>query len=226
MKKSKKYLFAAALSLFIILSSVAIISITFPWFTQEEVITYQGNMGFVDADIDVYFDDGLGGRIEAEEVEISEFISKPGVYRINITSPTAEYFIEDFRIDVIINSNIDTYFRVKIYEQLTFIYDNEGEINELAVYYEEGVDLNYDFNHWYDHRIFDNYLYYENKVTRIDETTPQVITLVGSYYTGQSFNTRGPGYSLQMAFAIEAVQADGGPENVWNLETPPWGGEW
>jgi hypothetical protein len=63
-------------------------------------------------------------------------------------------------------------------------------------------------------------------VKRIDETTPQVIPLVDSYYVGQSFDTRSPGYSLQMAFAIEAVQAEGGPENVWDQSTPPWGGSW
>lgn len=226
MSGSVRKLIFAALSLILVLVTTILIGVSFAWFTDQEDITYQGEMGFVEADIDVYFDDGLGGRIEAEEVEISEFISKTGVYRINITDQSTDFFIEDLRIDVIVRSNIDTYLRIKIYEQLTFIYDNDGETNELAVYYEEGVDLNYNLTSWYDNRIFDNYLYYENIVKRIDETTPQVITLVGSYYQGQSFDTRSPGYSLQMAFAIEAVQAEGGPENVWDQATPPWGGNW
>lgn len=226
MKKSRKKLIGSISVFILFFFMTGIVVISFAWFTDQEEITYQGEMGFVEADIDVYFDDGFGGRIEAEEVEISEFINKPGVYRINITSPTEDFFVEDLRIDVIVYSNIDSYIRIKIYEQLTFIYDNNGETNELAVYYEEGVDLNYDLTHWYDNRIFDNYLYYENPVKRIDDLTPTVITLVGSYYSGQSFDTRSPGYSLQMAFSIEAVQAEGGPENVWDLPTQPWGGEW
>jgi hypothetical protein len=224
-KRSKKIIIWMSLFvLFFVMTGI--IGISFAWFTDQEEITYQGEMGFVEADIDVYFDDGFGGRIEAEEVEISPVISKTGVYRVNITSDSADFFVEDLRIDIIVKSNIDTYLRIKIYEQLTFIYDNDGEINELAVYYEEGVDINYNLSSWYDNRIFDNYLYYQNTVKRIDETTPQVIPLVDSYYVGQSFDTRSPGYSLQMAFAIEAVQAEGGPENVWDQSTPPWGGSW
>jgi len=226
MKRWKNRLLVMAILSIITLITTVIIGVSFAWFTNEENITYQGEIGFVEADIDVYFDDGFGGRIEADEVEISNIISKPGVYRINITSDSEPFFIEDLRIDVIVSSNIDTYVRIKIYEQLTFIYDNNGEINELSVYYEEGVDLNYDFSGWYDNRIFDNYIYYENPVKRVDENIPLVISLVDSYYQGQSFDTRSPGYSLQMAFAIEAVQAKGGPENVWGFDTPPWGGTW
>lgn len=226
MTRLVRKLIFAVLSIILLLVTTILIGVSFAWFTDQETITYDGEMGFVEADIDVYFDDGLGGRIEAEEVEISVLISKEGVYRINITDQSTDFFIEDLRIDVIVSSNIDTYLRIKIYEQLTFIYDNDGETNELAVYYEEGVDLNYNLTSWYDNRIFDNYLYYQNTVKRINETTPQVISLVGSYYQGQSFDTRSPGYSLQMAFAIEGVQAEGGPENVWEQATPPWGGTW
>lgn len=226
MRYFKKHLIAVLLSFVLLFITIIIVGNTFAWFTGQEEITYQGQIGFVDADIDVYFDDGQGGRIEAEEVALSEFISKPGVYRMNITSNTEAFFIEDLRINIIVKSNIDTFIRVKIYEQLTFIYDDEGEINELAVQYQEGVDLNYNTTSWYDNRIYDNYLYYQNKVKRIDSETPLVISLVDSYYSNQSFDTRSPGYSLQMAFAIEAVQANGGPENVWDMQTTPWGGEW
>jgi hypothetical protein len=204
-----------------------IIGVSLAWFTGEEVMTYQGEMGFVDVEIDVYFEDDLGVRTEAEEVVIDPSTSKTGVYRINITSNTADFFIEDLRVDVIVKSNIDTYFRVEIYEQLTFIYfDSNETLNEMTVPYEEGVDLNYNLSNWYDNRIFDNFLYYMTPEQRIDQATPLVIPLIDSYFSGQSFDTRAPGYSLQMAFSIEAIQAQDAPENNWGFATPPWGGSW
>jgi len=204
-----------------------VIGVSLAWFTGQEQMTYQGEMGFVDVDIDVFFEDEFGTRTEAQEVEIDPSTSKTGVYRINITSNTADFFIEDLRVDVIVKSNIDTYFRVEIYEQLTFLYlDSSDVLNEMTVPYEEGVDLNYNLTNWYDNRIFDNYLYYINPEQRVDETTPLIIPLIDSYFTGQSFDTRAPGYSLQMAFSIEAIQAIDAPENNWGFATPPWGGSW
>jgi hypothetical protein len=211
--------------LLLTLATTVFVGVSFAWFTEEEQVTYTGQMGFVDVDIDVYFEDEFNNRTEAEEVQM-DTTSKPGVFRINITSNTADYFIEDLRVDLIIKSNIDTYFRVEIYEQLTFIYEEDGVLNEMTVPYTQGVNLNYNFTNWYDNRIFDNYIYYMNSEKRINETTPLVIPLIDSYFAGQSFDTRSPGYSLQMAFSVEAVQADGGPQNNWDFATPPWGGSW
>lgn len=208
---------------------VAIFSVmvTYAWFTAEDDYIFNGEMGFVDADINVYFDDGNGGVIPAEEVQLSLTENKTGIYRINITDNNAPYFVEDLRISINVNSSVDTYFRIKIYEQMTFLYtDINGNTNELAIRYEESVELNYDFDNWYDNTTYDGYLYYQNKVKRINETTPLIIDLVDSYFSDRTFNTRAPGYSLQIAFSIEAVQGDSGPEFVWDLTTPPWGGVW
>ncbi|QWB99669.1 hypothetical protein KHQ88_05760 [Mycoplasmatota bacterium] len=201
--------------------------LSYAWFTDEDHIIYAGEMGFVDVDMNVYFDDGLGGEIPAEEVMISSNENKEGVYRINITDADAPYFVEDLRISINVKSSVDTYFRIKIYEQMTFIYtDINGVTNELASRYDQGVELNYDLDHWYDHSTFDGYLYYQNKVQRISENTPLVIGFVDSYFPDRSFSTKGPGYSLQIAFSIEAVQSDDGPIYIWGLEIPPWGGVW
>ncbi|MCF7924766.1 MAG: hypothetical protein K9L64_06670 [Candidatus Izimaplasma sp.] len=223
----KNYLFLTLAFLLMVVTSFIFIS--YAWFTQEENVIFTGEIGFVDVDINVYFEDDVLGQVPAEEVVIDETnnITKPGVYRVNITSSNADYFVEDLRISIDVNSSVNTYFRIKIYEQLTFIYsDISGTTNELSVLYEEGVDLNYDLLDWHDNRTYDNYLYYQNEVKRINETTPLVIGLVDSYFVDQNFETRGPGYSLQLAFSIEAVQSDGGPQNVWGLDTPPWGGSW
>lgn len=227
MSAMKKHALIALIFVLLAFIITLIINVSLAWFTDQEQETYQGQMGFVDVELDVYFEDDLGIRTEAEEVEIDATTTKPGIYRINITSNTADFFIEDLRVDVIVKSNIDTYFRVEIYEQLTFIYFDSGDnLNEMTVPYEEGVDLNYNLTNWYDNRIFDNYLYYMMPEQRVDETTPLVIPLIDSYFTGQNFDTRAPGYSLQMGFSIEAIQALDAPTENWGFATPPWGGNW
>ena len=226
MKLTKKVIISTMFLIAFFYITLAI-GVSLAWFTDQEEVTYTAEMGFVDVEIDVFFDDGLGGRIEASEVVISPTVSKKGVFKVNITSNTADYFVEDLRVNLIVSSNIDTYFRVQIYEQLTFIYTNSSnELIEMAVPYETAVQLNYDLTNWYDNRIFDNYLYYKNTVIRESELTPLIIPLIDSYFPGQNFDTRSPGYSLQMAFSVEAVQAIGGPQNNWGFPNPPWGGSW
>ncbi|MDA3931118.1 MAG: hypothetical protein PF513_00120 [Tenericutes bacterium] len=227
-KRIKKNYFVLSVFLLLIVIS-AFVFISYAWFTQQENVHYNSQMGLVDVDINVFFEDAVLGQVPAQEVVIDESnnITKPGVYYVNITSNNADYFVEDLRISIDVNSSIDTYFRIIIFEQLTFIYtDISGNTNELSVLYEEAVQLNYDFTGWYDNRTFDNYLYYQNPVKRINETTPLTINLVDSYFANENYETRGPGYSLQLAFSIEAVQSVDGPENVWGLDTPPWGGVW
>ncbi len=291
-------------SLVVLIFSLALfVFSTYAYFTGMFEEAFSGEVGFVDVDLNAYFDDGLGGHIPAEEVvdestnqmtgtdvaftaststitstalDLSVFVAgdkirvagstsndsiyvvtgtpttnsltvtgtlsdesagasvtldkvvtKPGVYYINIVSGGNDYFFEDFRLIIDVNSNVDTYMRIKIYEQLTLIYtDYQGEVTELTILFDGYMPFNYDLNNWYDNRTYDNYIYYTNAVQRTNETTPMEIGLISSYFSGQTFNTYAPGYSLQIAFSIEAVQSDGGPENVWDLATPPWGGTW
>ncbi|MFP4478254.1 MAG: hypothetical protein ACLFPM_02330 [Candidatus Izemoplasmatales bacterium] len=224
----KKNYFIFSMTFLLIVVS-AFVFISYAWFTQQENVHFESQMGLVDVDINVFFEDETLGQVPAQEVVIDETnnITKPGVYYVNITSSNADYFVEDLRINIDVSSSVDTYFRITIFEQLTFIYtDVSGNTNELSVLYEDALQLNYDFSDWYDNRTFDNHLYYMNPVKRINETTPLTIHLVDSYFADENYETKGPGYSLQLAFSIEAVQSDGGPENVWGLTTPPWGGDW
>lgn len=224
----KKNYFVYSIAILLIVIS-AFVFISYAWFTQQENVYFDSQIGIVDVDINVYFEDDILGQVPAQEVVIDETnnITKPGVYYVNITSNNSDYFVEDLRINIDVNSSVDTYFRITIFEQLTFIYtDIYGTTNELSVLYEETLELNYNFIDWYDNRTFDNYLYYKNPVKRVNETTPTTIYLVDSYFANENFETKGPGYSLQLAFSIEAVQSVGGPENVWGLDTPPWGGLW
>ncbi len=149
-------------------------------------------------------------------------VTKPGVYFINIISNEGENFFENFRIKVLVNSNVDTYFRVKIYEQLTLIYtDYQGQVTELSILFDGQMPFDYDLTNWHDNRTLDNYMYYKTAVQRDGVGDPFEIGLIAGY-TLDDFIVYSPGYSLQIAFSIEAVQSNGGPENVWGLAKPPW----
>lgn len=204
---------------------------TWAWFTQliEDDQTY--TVGFVDIDVDPYFEVWNEGtetydRIEATYVQISSdpLVEKTGVYFINITDNGSNYFFENFRLDLIVMSSVDTYFRIQIYEQLTLTYLNYlGEYVELTILNDEYMPFDYDLTNWYDHRDYDQYLYYEVPVQRTSALEPLVISLIPDY-TLTSFPIYDANYSLQIAFTLEAVQAYGGPENEWNLAVTPWDG--
>jgi len=202
------------------------------WLTQlfEENVT--ATVGFVEVDVYAYFWNGTT-QIPAELVVIDylapgdeDDVTKPGVYLIDITSNSADNFFDDFRLYIDVSSSVDTYFRVKIYEQLTLSYENyEGTITELSILNPDYMPFDYALTNWHDNRIIDNYMYYKLPIKRVNETTPLEIGMI-TQYSLAPFSIYSPGYSLQIAFSIEAVQADGGPENVWSLPTPPWGGSW
>jgi hypothetical protein len=218
----KRFLFSLVL---LVLSMTLFVFSTVSWLLQLYEEQIQAEVGFVQVDIDAYFWDGAT-RIEAEEVEIATGVYKPGVYLIDITSNSAENFFENFRLYIHVHSSVDTYFRVKIYEQLTLTYVNyEGIVTELSILSDDYMPFDYSETNWYDNRSIDNYIYYELPVRRVNETTANQIGLITGYSLA-SFSVYSPGYSLQIAFSIEAVQSEGGPEHVWSLATPPWGGSW
>lgn len=216
------------LSLAMLILSLSIFAFsTYAWFTYFRTDSFFGTIGFVDVELNAYFDDGLGGSTSASEVELLPGVFKDGVYEVNIVSGASTNYFEDFRISIDVLSNVDTYVRVKIYEQLTLTYTNfEGIVTELSILNQDYMPFNYNFVDFYDNREIDNYIYFKLPVQRIDASTPEVLGLIESYFSGQNFSNYAPGYSLQIAFSVEAVQAEGGPENVWGLATPPWGGTW
>ncbi|MDY0024102.1 MAG: hypothetical protein RBR66_04135 [Candidatus Izemoplasmatales bacterium] len=285
-------------SILLILTIFSFVFVTYTWFTTklEQNIDYETDMGLVDIGLRVYFDDG-GSGIDATSVEIAPGVTKPGVYYVNIDSETSPDFIENLRVDVLVYSNIPTYFRIKYTKQLTLSYtDYLGNVTELSVYINDEIDeefmLYYDTN-WYvdtnteafyfdsltndirnssgtivytfvstgiytdgtssynlmgsgdledssgniiilSEKLFEtqneaigyemrhyDYIYYQNQVDTLT-TIPFII----EFPSGENFGTYPDGYSLQIGFTIEAVQALGGPEYVWDLPVPPWGGSW
>lgn len=176
---------------------------------QNELIVYKDNLDYV-----------------ATSVNEGSF-TKFGVCRVNISDRNSIQFIENFRVEIKIYSNIDTYFRVAPYEQLTLTYEASGKIREVATTQKEYMDFNYDpESKCFDNRSYDGYIYCKEKVKRVDENTPQTITLIGDYYEGKSFGVYDERYSLQIGFIIEAVQSIDGPHKNWGLDQTPWRTNW
>lgn len=224
--KTIKLRFILSLAMLVLSLSVFAFS-AYAWFTFLQTDTFFGEVGFVEVNLNAYFDDGLGGQNPANEVQVGPGVTKTGVYYVNIVSNATDDYFEKLRLTIDVTSNVDTYVRVKIYEQLTLTYTNfEGVITELSILTDGYMPFNYNLVEWYDNRAIDNYIYFKLPVQRVDATTPEVLGLITSYFSGQNFSPYSPGYSLQMAFSVEAVQADQGPQNVWGLSTPPWGGSW
>jgi hypothetical protein len=305
----KRYMIMSLILSFLALSSF--IFVTYAWFTVnlEQTYSYNPAMGTIDVEIDAYFVDINGIWVmDAEEVEIAPGVTKPGVYHVNINNVNSPEYIENLRVDIIVNSDVPTFIRVKVHKQLTLTYTNyEGEITELSVYMnnevEEEMMLYYDFYNpdgippvmegWYSEPeciafYFDESFNIRNSRDEIvyefvsgsvyrDPVTLVQYELLGSgdlviantdihgdydivirktsfvdtleeavlydqihfsylYYTQSlesetislidsydgDFVIYPTGYSLQIGFEVEAVQLQGGPENVWGLPVPVW----
>ena len=229
-------------SVFLVAAFMVLTSVTFAWFVNRTTVDFQATAGFVDVDVLAYYvdDDGNpltdieGNIIEADEVEIEPGVTKPGVYAINIVSDQFDNYFRNFRVAVLVRSNVDTYVRVQVVEQLTITYTNAADIPvELAVLKDYDMPFNYNEEDWYDRRAEDGYMYLMDESQRVSETAPLFIPLIDHWPAttpeepgDRLYGDYPPGYSLQIGFEIDAVQASGGPQNNWGITSPPWGGTW
>jgi len=234
------------LSLFLLAFSASLFVITtISWITQLLQDSAEYEVGQIDVELIAYFVDEngdpivdlSGNLISAGEYVVDDVanITKPGVYAINIVNSSQAAYFQNFRVRVLVHSSVDTYFRIAIYEQLTWKYQNaEGDWTEVAVLNENVMPFAFDDGIWFDDRVYLDtqppreltyYLYHMSKVKREEITfEPTEIELILG--ATESYTDYNVGYSLQISFEIDAVQAISGPQNVWNLPTPPWGGTW
>lgn len=163
--------------------------------------------------------------------------SKIGVFRINVSDTEANDYINNLRIDIRVNSTVDTYLRVKLIDALTLAtLDFDGNYGEVSI-----VDqpINYAFNrYWivndlfYENLIdaeialggitsnddvepfdywYDNRLwdeyYYYPEKIEREMTSGQLTIPFIEAYDGDEFKTKSIGYSLQIAILVEGIQA-------------------
>lgn len=176
---------------------------------QNELIKYTENLDYV-----------------ANVVNEGSF-TKQGVIKINISNRDDIQFIENFRVNIKIYSNVDTYFRIAPYEQLTLTYEVGGKTREVATTQKNYIGFNYDPNgKFFDNRIYDGFFYCKEKVKKNNDDTPLILSFIGNYFEDKSFGVYEDRYSLQIGFIIEAVQALDGPQNNWGLSNTPWNTDW
>ncbi len=212
-------------------------TVTYAWFilinrTDAFIITA--------AKIDVTYDISLDGSVQ----ELSFFtftdgtsVVKSGVYLINVSNIHADTFITNLRIDIHVNSTVDTYIRVRIIDSLTLAtLDFAGNHGEVAIVEQP---INYAISkHWNVNGIL-----YDDLQTAADAlggiTATDVVTIIPDWYDnslvdgfhyyphliqrdidsptqiisfieefdGDTFSTKSVGFSLQFAIIVEAVQA-------------------
>lgn len=214
----------------IVLFSLIFVSVTVAYLSTSTEEETDLTIGTVSVKLKAYF------KKDSEIYEASNYIytfedattlEKRGVIKINISDREAKEFAENFRVDIEIYSDVDTYFRIATYEQLTLVYKTGDVTRELAVVQDGYTDFNYNFgDNFYDNRDKDGFIYCKNKVKRIDKDTPLSMTLIGEYYSDKVFGIRDERYFLQIGFIIEAVQAYEGAQNNWGLDRTPWDSEW
>ncbi|MBU1093099.1 MAG: hypothetical protein KKH01_01410 [Firmicutes bacterium] len=236
MKRLNSYrLMVISISMIIV---VILGTITYAWFvlinrTDSFIVT----AAKVDVDYNIY--------LYGQATELDYFVVpgtpagvKTGVYLINVSDIEAANFITNLRVDIRVNSTIDTYLRVRIIDALTLgTIDYEGNQGEVAI-----VDqpINYQFSrHWdvngtlyddlYDAEValggitsndtvtkidewYDNYLmdgcYYYPQ--KIERTTSSIQLTIPfiEEFDGDIFKTKSVGYSLQFAIVVEGIQAN------------------
>ena len=191
-------------ALFFVVSVVS----AFLLFEKEEDNSVE--IGFVRVKAEVYFDGVLFSETTPNEL---------GVVEINISDVSADNYFNNFSVKIVVESNVDTYFRVAVYEQFTLSYDVGDETIVISVTQVEFAPFDYN-NAFFDNRIEDDYFYYTNKVKRTSETEALELEFINEYEdTYPLYDSR---YSINIGFVVEAVQALGGPLYNWGLENPPW----
>lgn len=212
---------------------VSLISTVFAYFITEGVtdeFDSSGVIGTVKVVSNIYHynvDDNnipfitnaiLATYVDQENPEIE--MVKDNVFALNVSDPNSNYYIDTLRADFKIESNVDTYLRVKLVvsEILTFR-NNNDELVEIATVVD---DINFvtDVNWYYDAKT--QYFYFQEKVIN-NPSNDKVLNFI---IEGLNYNPKSPQYSVQIKLKYEAVQAHLGPQKNWGLFSPPWEGEW
>lgn len=207
----------------LIVSLILLLNIVFAYFVYKEIFLVNNPVGFVGVDAHIYFDDGSTSK-EAEEVVITRgdgsTFKKKGVYEVNLNDADALEHINNLRIDINIYSNIEVYFRVRIFTSTVMVVYNEVTNTTTEYTVTEVTPLKY-ANNWFEHNYNnENYIYYKDKAVKPENSDFLTIPLIDSYFGGDPIE-RSLNY-LHLTIEVEAVQAQLGPQNNWNLPFKPW----
>ncbi|MCD4827044.1 MAG: hypothetical protein K8Q99_04625 [Acholeplasmataceae bacterium] len=244
----KRYKYLVLSIIFVFLTILG--TVTYSWFVLiNRTDSFIATAAKIDISYTIYLD---GILLEPEEFSIdtgTSVMTKTGIYSINVTDFEAENYIDNLRIDIHVNSTVNTYLRVSIIDALTLsTVDFEGNKGEVSI-----VDqpINYAFSREWDVNgtLYDDLVdaeialggitsndtvtkinhWFDNKLNDGYYYYPQVIerdmdsqTLNLSFieeYDGDEFDTKSFGYTLQFALLVEAIQA-GNSAPIYNWGLP------
>jgi hypothetical protein len=164
-------------------------------------------------------------------------VVKSGVYHINVSDTSAEDYITNLRVDIRVNSTVNTYIRVAIVDSLILsTIDYEGNRGEVAivdkpinyaidrffmvndVYYENLIDAEIALGGITSNDVvvpgtkwFNNTLedgyYYYSELIERDMMSTQLTIPFIEAFDGDEFDTKSVGYHLQFSIIVEAIQA-------------------
>ncbi|MFA5692199.1 MAG: hypothetical protein WC907_01170 [Acholeplasmataceae bacterium] len=206
----KPFIYFIATSLFFVIGAINAYLLFFD--TSNENVT----VGKVVVNSIVYFEKN-NAAIPPSKVE-TIYPHLKDVYYVNISDLESDYHINNLRVDFDVLSNVDTYFRIRLFDSTTIKYIRaDGSTAELVLPTTELIEYEIDLiDDWYYDEIND--WFYFKQVTKNE--------IVSFIHAGLEYNLMPKEYQIQFAIQIEAVQAYLGPINNWGLNEPPWGGEW
>ncbi len=185
------------------------------YLTDYDSYNEEATVGTVDLEIKPYFIDSNN-----QKVYITNTSEK--VVNINISDYNDQAHFNKFGVDIVVLSNVETYFRIAIYEQFALTYLSGDKLTVIATTRESFMPFNYNAtalnDSFFDNRLNDGYFYYKSKVKSTG--TPQLIEFIN--VTTTPFPLYEDRYSILFGFTLEAVQAHLGPEYNWSLANPPW----
>ncbi|MDY0276552.1 MAG: hypothetical protein RBQ97_00555, partial [Acholeplasma sp.] len=170
-------------------------TLTFSYLFSSEIVDDERIIGTVGVASDIYFVQEDGSKLrDLEEVEMKNPVTKGKVYRVNVSSTNDQHHIDRLRIDFLVNSNVETYFRVRFIDSLTLTYTNskketiEQSVPNDGISYVFGSDWYYDANSdWY---------YFKSKVTK---TTHSVINFI---MEGLEYPLKPVQYQIQLGLNV------------------------
>lgn len=188
------------------------------YLTDYKEFDDSSTIGKVDLEIKPYF---INSNDEKEYIELNSAADK--VVHINISDYANNSHFNKFGVDIIVYSNVETYFRIAVYEQFALTYTSGDKTNVIATTRENFLPFNYyivssETESFYDNRISDGYFYYKTKVK--NEGEGELIEFIKPNKTPYPLYEER--YSVLFGFALEAVQAHLGPNYNWGIDNPPW----
>lgn len=194
---------------FIILVLVVVVTtfFAFAYFFDQDSKEFEEEIGSVGINAFIYFKDGAN-EIPPTEIITIDNIKKPNVYEVNVSNQNSAYFITKLRVDFLVNSNVETIFRVRLIDTLTLTVNTPAGLQELSMP-NVGIPYVLGANWYFDQNT--NWYYYTETVKSVDSSTLVIPFII----EGLNFDLMSTQNRIQFGIKIEAVQADKGPENNW-----------